>query len=81
MEPKRRFLVILHDLYPAFLGAMEPMLMTDCLPAIWTVNKGRCKEESGLIRLEEIFELCDQQRVQLIALWVPREDNFIYLLL
>jgi hypothetical protein len=44
---------------------------------MWTVNKGRCKEETGLIILEEIFELCDLHRVQLMALWVPREDNML----
>jgi hypothetical protein len=44
---------------------------------MWTVNKGRCKEESGLAILEEIYDICDEQKVQLIALWVPREDNML----
>ena len=41
------------------VGSKVLVWMTDCLSAMWTVNKGRCKEESGLIILEEIFELCD----------------------
>ena len=59
------------------VGSKVLVWMTDCLSAMWTVNQGRCKEETGLIILEEIFELCDQHRVQLIALWVPREDNML----
>lgn len=58
-------------------GSKVLVWITDCLSAMWTVNKGRCREESGLIILEEIFDLCDQNKVQLVALWVPREDNIL----
>jgi hypothetical protein len=44
---------------------------------MFTVNKGRCREESGLQVLEEILNLCDDYKVQLLALWVPRESNLI----
>ena len=49
--------------------------VTDCLAAVWTVNKGRCYEELGLITLASILEKCDDHKIVLVALWVPRESN------
>ena len=51
--------------------------LTDSLSAMWSVNKGRCKEEAGLIVLEDILTMCDNYKIQLIALWVPREENIL----
>ena len=51
--------------------------LTDSLSAMWSINKGRCKEEAGLIVLEDILTMCDRYRIQLIALWVPREENIL----
>ena len=58
-------------------GSKVLIWITDCLSAMFTVNKGRCREESGLRILEDILEMCDDYKVQLIALWVPRECNAI----
>jgi hypothetical protein len=51
--------------------------ISDSLSAVWSVNKGRCKEECGLITLRIILEECDNKRLQIIAIWVPRELNLI----
>jgi hypothetical protein len=58
-------------------GSKVLIWITDCLSAMFTVNKGRCREESGLRVLEYILDMCDDYKVQLIALWVPRECNAI----
>ena len=58
-------------------GCKVLIWVTDCLSAMFTVNKGRCREESGLQVLEEILNLCDDYKVQLLALWVPRDSNLI----
>jgi hypothetical protein len=51
--------------------------ITDCLSAMFTVNKGRCREESGLKVLEDVLQMCDDYKVQLLALWMPRDSNTI----
>jgi len=58
-------------------GSKVLVWTTDCLAAVWSVNKGRCREDSGLVVLEEIFSLCDESKVQLVALWLPREENIL----
>jgi len=58
-------------------GSKVLLWVTDSLSAVFSVNKGRCREESGLRVLEEILEMCDMYKVQLIALWIPRENNII----
>lgn len=49
--------------------------VSDSESAVWSVNKGRCAEPDGLAVLTRILCLCDCYRIQLIALWVPREEN------
>jgi hypothetical protein len=49
--------------------------VSDSSAAVWSVNKGRCREEEGLAALLEIFDRLDDRRVSVIALWVPREQN------
>jgi len=49
--------------------------VSDSLSAVWSVNKGRCHSPSGLQTLEEILGICDECGVQLVLLWVPREEN------
>jgi hypothetical protein len=58
-------------------GCNVVIWITDCLSAMFTVNKGRCREESGLRVLEDILQICDDYKVQLLALWVPRDSNMI----
>jgi len=50
---------------------------TDCQASVWSINKGRCKEELSLPLLRELLELCDNARVVLVALWVPRDSNLL----
>ncbi len=49
--------------------------ISDSLSAVWSVNKGRCGADGSLAVLNEILRLCDVYHLQLLALWVPREDN------
>lgn len=49
--------------------------VTDSESAMWSVNKGRCFEPEGLELLRRILCQCDVFRLQIIALWVPRELN------
>jgi hypothetical protein len=67
-----------HYLQFRFAGGSKLLVwITDCQSAMFSVNKGRCREESGLEVLSSIFEMCDEYRVQLLALWIPREENLI----
>ena len=49
--------------------------ISDCLSAVWSVNKGRCMEEGDLALLDRILSAADLKHNSLIALWVPRETN------
>ncbi len=65
----------LHFLRRGLISDVVLIWITDCLSAAWSINKGRCHAEISMAALEEILQLCDEQRVQLMALWVPREEN------
>lgn len=63
-----------------FLGETEIqhcilVWITDNEGAEWSVNKGRCKDERGVTVLRNILYLCDMKRIQIVALWIPRELN------
>ncbi len=49
--------------------------ITDSESAMWSVNKGRCHEPTAMTVLSHILHMCDMYRVQIVALWVPREEN------
>lgn len=49
--------------------------VTDSESAMWSVNKGRCHSAASLSVLSDILTSCDSHRIQLVALWVPREQN------
>ena len=49
--------------------------LTDCMSAVFSVNKGRCFEQSDLMILDRILSAADKKKNQLIALWVPRDTN------
>jgi hypothetical protein len=49
--------------------------VSDSMSAVWAILKGRCHHPSPLAVLVRILELCDDARLQLLALWVPREQN------
>jgi hypothetical protein len=49
--------------------------VTDALSAAFTVNSGRCSSEESLALMRTLLERCDIMRIQLVAVWVPRELN------
>ena len=49
--------------------------LTDSLSGVWSINKGSCHSDVSMVTLEAILECCDIKRIQLIALWLPREHN------
>jgi hypothetical protein len=51
--------------------------VSDSLDAVYDVNKGRCGSEQDAETLRAIFYHCDKKRLQLIAIWVPRELNIM----
>jgi hypothetical protein len=51
--------------------------ISDSLDAVWAVLKGRCNHPDPFAVLVNILNLCDSARVQLLALWVPREHNVL----
>lgn len=70
------------------LRVLEYYLLNDCRArdailvwisdnegATWSVNKGRSREPEAMRILSNILEACDEKRLQLVALWVPRERN------
>jgi hypothetical protein len=49
--------------------------ITDGLVAAFIVNKGTCNTHADVLLLERIFDLADDRRIQIVALWVPRAQN------
>jgi hypothetical protein len=49
--------------------------ITDSLSAVHAVNRGRCKDEATFALLESIFDALDSHTCQIVALFVPREEN------
>ena len=49
--------------------------ITDNESSTWAINKGNCKDSASRVLLASILGLCDSYRLQIIALWVPRENN------
>lgn len=51
--------------------------VTDSTSAALSVNKGNCASPEGYSELEIILELCDEKGLELLAFWVPREENLL----
>lgn len=49
--------------------------VSDCEPAVFSLNKGRCDEDKALVVLSNILRMCDAAHVHIVGLWVPREEN------
>jgi hypothetical protein len=49
--------------------------VSDCLSAVWSVNKGGCHEDAGFATLSLILEEADRKGIFVLALWCPRELN------
>ena len=66
---------LLHFVRVTKLSDRVLVWISDCLAAIWSINKGRCHADVSLIVIEEILEKCDDKGLQLLGLWVHREHN------
>lgn len=68
---------VLEDFLENGCAAHDAILVwiSDNEGATWSVNKGRTREPAAYSVLSNILQLCDHKRLQLIALWVPRERN------
>ena len=66
---------LLHFLTETALREIVIVWVSDCLSAVYSVNKGRCHEDISIETLTTILYLCDINKLQLIALWIPREMN------
>jgi hypothetical protein len=51
--------------------------ITDSQSAAYSINKGSCESEIGFLNLRKILEICDTNKLSIIALWVPRESNLL----
>jgi hypothetical protein len=40
-----------------------------------SINKGNCKDPTSRVLLSQILGQCDRLRLQILAIWVPREQN------
>ena len=49
--------------------------ISDCEAACWSVNKGNCKDPFSLKVLKHIYDLLDASDAQIVAIWIPREEN------
>lgn len=49
--------------------------ITDNQGAAWSINKGRCKSLESRSVLSRILKTCDDSQIELVAVWIPREDN------
>jgi len=49
--------------------------VSDCEAACWSINKGNCHDPTSFAVLADIYALIDEHLFQVLALWVPREDN------
>jgi hypothetical protein len=66
---------LLHFLRARITGSGLLVWISDSLSAVWSANKGRCHTVRGSAVLGDILSMCDEYRVQLVPLWVPREEN------
>jgi len=49
--------------------------ITDNESASYSVNRGNCKDPASYTTLSNILYLCDLYHIELLALWIPREEN------
>lgn len=51
--------------------------ISDSESAVYSVNKGVCKDPIGFNILKQILHQCDILKISLMAVWTPREENQI----
>ena len=66
---------LLHFVRNTEIRSVMLIWVSDCLAAVWSLNKGRCFDGVGMVTLSSILLLCDEKRLQLLPLWIPRELN------
>ena len=49
--------------------------ITDNESASYSINKGNCRDPASHTTLSNILYLCDLYHIEILALWVPREEN------
>lgn len=49
--------------------------ITDCLSAAWSVNKGGCSADTSMDLIDAILDRCDDMKISIVAIWIPREEN------
>jgi hypothetical protein len=72
-------LIALLDFLLSNTSLNEAILLwvSDSQAAVYSVIKGNCTNEGGYEILRQIFQICDSRKIQLAALWVPREQNTV----
>jgi hypothetical protein len=51
--------------------------ITDSQSAVYSVNKGTCREEPSRALLSSILSRCDNLHISILAIWVPRDLNIL----
>lgn len=51
--------------------------ISDSESAVWSINKGRCHDVAAMVVVSNVLCLCDVAHIQIVALWVPREENVV----
>ena len=59
-----------HHIYNCIL-----IWITDSQSGVYSVNKGNCTSKDSANILRIILEKCDDKKISLVGLWVPREEN------
>ena len=49
--------------------------LSDNESATWSINKGRCRAPADQPVVASVLHQCDRLRLQIVAMWVPREHN------
>lgn len=56
---------------------MVVLWLTDSTSAALSVNKGNCSSPEGFEVLSAIFEIADSRGYEILAMWLPREENVL----
>ena len=51
--------------------------ISDTESACWTIDRGHCADPIALPIVAKIFNKMDDYKIQVVALWVPREENIL----
>ena len=78
-DPNNSMLFELHALLDYLITCtIRGVILTwinDNESSTWAINKGNCKDPASRIVITRILHYCDLYHLQVLALWVPREQN------